>query len=66
MSASPSDRPAAGRKCPTCGAPATVAHHPFCSRRCADADLNRWLTGLYAIPARPDDESDQDAPPPVT
>lgn len=31
---------------------------PFCSRRCADADLRQWLTGAYAIPTRPDDEED--------
>jgi endogenous inhibitor of DNA gyrase (YacG/DUF329 family) len=24
---------------------------PFCSRRCADIDLNRWLSGVYAVPA---------------
>jgi endogenous inhibitor of DNA gyrase (YacG/DUF329 family) len=24
---------------------------PFCSRRCADVDLGRWLKGAYAIPA---------------
>jgi endogenous inhibitor of DNA gyrase (YacG/DUF329 family) len=51
-------RPAAGRKCPTCGAPAVIAYHPFCSRRCADADLNRWLTGRYAIPVRAEDDTD--------
>lgn len=33
---------------------------PFCSRRCADIDLNRWLTGNYVIPAR-DDEPLPDA-----
>ncbi|HEX7948140.1 MAG TPA: DNA gyrase inhibitor YacG, partial [Phenylobacterium sp.] len=30
---------------------------PFCSRRCANVDLQRWLTGGYAIPV-PDDEAD--------
>jgi endogenous inhibitor of DNA gyrase (YacG/DUF329 family) len=29
---------------------------PFCSKRCADVDLNRWLTGSYAIPAEEEDE----------
>jgi endogenous inhibitor of DNA gyrase (YacG/DUF329 family) len=24
---------------------------PFCSKRCADIDLGRWLKGSYAIPA---------------
>ena len=33
---------------------------PFCSKRCADIDLNRWLSGGYAIPAVEDDESAED------
>jgi endogenous inhibitor of DNA gyrase (YacG/DUF329 family) len=36
--------------CPICGKPVEPAFKPFCSRRCADIDLNRWLTGLYAVP----------------
>lgn len=43
------------RKCPICGKPAVVAFKPFCSKRCADVDLNRWLTGSYVIPAREDE-----------
>lgn len=45
--------PVAGRRCPTCGRPAVHAHRPFCSRRCADIDLGRWLGERYAIPAEP-------------
>ena len=37
-------------KCPGCGAPRVPKFRPFCSRRCADADLGRWFTGAYAIP----------------
>ena len=37
--------------CPTCGAPTIHEVRPFCSRRCADVDLGRWLQGVYAIPA---------------
>lgn len=37
--------------CPICGKPAQPKYRPFCSRRCADVDLGRWLTGGYAIPA---------------
>ena len=37
-------------KCATCGKPATAPFRPFCSRRCADADLGRWLTGDYRVP----------------
>ena len=47
------------RKCPICGKPAVEAYKPFCSKRCADVDLNRWLTGNYVIPAR-DDEPVED------
>ena len=36
--------------CPNCGRPTVVAHRPFCSPRCAEADLGRWLTGNYRIP----------------
>jgi endogenous inhibitor of DNA gyrase (YacG/DUF329 family) len=36
--------------CAICGAPVTEAHQPFCSARCKDADLYKWLIGSYAIP----------------
>jgi endogenous inhibitor of DNA gyrase (YacG/DUF329 family) len=39
------------RKCPVCGRPAVRAFYPFDSKRCADTDLSRWLTGAYVIPA---------------
>jgi uncharacterized protein len=45
------------RKCPICGKPASPDYRPFCSRRCADVDLQRWLSGAYVIPAATD-ESD--------
>jgi endogenous inhibitor of DNA gyrase (YacG/DUF329 family) len=47
--------------CPVCGKPAVQAYRPFCSRRCADVDLGRWLKGSYAIPVvdeEPEDLSD--------
>ena len=37
--------------CPICSKPALAPHTPFCSRRCAQLDLGKWLTGDYAIPA---------------
>jgi uncharacterized protein len=40
---------AAGR-CPVCRSPAEAAYRPFCSARCRDIDLSRWLSGGYAIP----------------
>ncbi|MEI6281872.1 MAG: DNA gyrase inhibitor YacG [Alphaproteobacteria bacterium] len=42
-------------KCPICKRPAEAEFKPFCSRRCADLDLQRWLSGSYAIPAGEDD-----------
>jgi endogenous inhibitor of DNA gyrase (YacG/DUF329 family) len=58
MSVEPSSAKPSARTCPICGKPTEHAYRPFCSRRCADVDLNRWLTGVYAIPGRPDDEED--------
>jgi len=49
------------RPCPECGKPSTREHYPFCSKRCKDIDLNRWLSGTYVIPGRPD-EDDEDPP----
>ncbi|MEO1066923.1 MAG: DNA gyrase inhibitor YacG [Pseudomonadota bacterium] len=40
----------AKKRCPTCGKPAASDHKPFCSKRCQEVDLNRWLGGHYAIP----------------
>jgi len=37
-------------KCPICAKPAEAAYRPFCSKRCADVDLGKWLDGGYAIP----------------
>ncbi len=36
--------------CPICGKTTDAGYRPFCSRRCADIDLGRWLTGSYVIP----------------
>ena len=44
-------------KCPICGKPAPPEHRPFCSARCADVDLNRWLSGRYVVPASDDADS---------
>jgi len=38
------------RQCPICGKPASPERRPFCSRRCADVDLQRWFRGAYAVP----------------
>ena len=36
-------------KCPICGAPADLKYAPFCSKHCADVDLERWLNGAYVV-----------------
>jgi len=57
--AAPSPK-AGARRCPICGKPSSEAARPFCSGRCRDVDLNRWLSGSYAIPGREDeDEGDE-------
>lgn len=43
--------------CPTCGKPPQCKHSPFCSSRCAQADLGRWLSGQYAVPATEEPDS---------
>jgi endogenous inhibitor of DNA gyrase (YacG/DUF329 family) len=46
------------RKCPICGRPLLPETMPFCSRRCADEDLRRWLSGEYRVPTAERPESD--------
>ena len=50
----------AGGKCPNCGGGAASRYRPFCSKRCADLDLARWLNGSYAVPVVELDERDLD------
>jgi len=49
--------------CPICGKPALPDYRPFCSRRCADVDLGRWLTESYRIPASDDEAEEADDTP---
>ena len=51
------------RPCPICGKPRSKRYDPFCSKRCADVDLHRWLKGNYVIPGasasrEPEDEDE--------
>ena len=48
-------------KCPICRKPVEAEYRPFCSRRCADVDLQRWFTGGYAIPAEEPEDRLPDA-----
>jgi endogenous inhibitor of DNA gyrase (YacG/DUF329 family) len=40
------------KACPICRKPVTEKFRPFCSRRCADVDLNRWLSEVYVVPGK--------------
>jgi endogenous inhibitor of DNA gyrase (YacG/DUF329 family) len=51
--------------CPICGRATDAQYRPFCSRRCADVDLSRWLGGSYAIPVVEDADEDGDRAPPA-
>ncbi len=48
--------------CPICAKATDPKYRPFCSRRCADVDLGKWLTGRYVIPG--DDEPEEPVPVP--
>ena len=50
------------KRCPVCGKPTAEGSRPFCSERCRQVDLGRWLSGDYAIPALPDEEGDEHEP----
>ena len=48
--------------CPTCKRRvAEAGYAPFCSRRCADVDLQRWFSGAYAVPAEAEDAPEAQA-----
>ncbi|MGJ8527832.1 DNA gyrase inhibitor YacG [Maritalea sp.] len=52
----PSNSPAKSSKpCVMCEKPAVEKYLPFCSKRCADLDLGKWLNGSYAIPVIEED-----------
>ncbi len=55
-------------RCSICKAPTVAELHPFCSRRCADVDLARWLGGGYVIPdgGQDGDEDDEQIARPTT
>lgn len=47
-------------RCPECRKLSQRETYPFCSPRCKALDLNRWLSGSYAIPVIEDDENKDD------
>ena len=52
------------KPCPICGKPtgepSQIRFAPFCSQRCKDVDLNRWLKGAYTIPVVENDDTEDD------
>jgi uncharacterized protein len=57
MSATETSAPAIRMACPECGKTVKATSKPFCSERCRNVDLHRWLSGAYAIPAVEQDDS---------
>jgi uncharacterized protein len=53
-----SERDIRSKSCPICGKPAVEKFQPFCSRRCANVDLSRWLSGVYAVPVKEEEDED--------
>lgn len=52
--------------CPICNKPADEKLKPFCSKRCADVDLGKWLKGVYAVPVVEMDDLPEDEDPEIT
>ncbi|WP_420584868.1 DNA gyrase inhibitor YacG [Ruegeria sp.] len=46
--------------CPICGEGTVTKFRPFCSKRCADIDLAKWLNGSYAVPSQREEDPDAD------
>lgn len=53
-----SAKPKLTTKCPICKKPSTQDYRPFCSKRCSDVDLGRWMTESYSVPGNPAIEED--------
>lgn len=51
-------------RCPICGRPRDLEFRPFCSRRCKQVDLARWMNEVYAVPAADPDSDDEEDPEP--
>ena len=47
-------------KCPICKMPVDPKYRPFCSERCQQLDLNKWLSGGYSVPAQEEEFSEYD------
>ncbi len=49
--------------CPICGENTLQAFRPFCSKRCADIDLAKWLNGSYAVPSQREEDAETTSEP---
>ncbi len=49
--------------CPICGEDSQQAFRPFCSKRCADIDLAKWLNGSYAVPSQREEDAETTSEP---
>lgn len=59
MSQDPPRRPTT-RRCPICNRAPARPGSPFCSDRCQQIDLGRWLSGDYAVPVKPEPDADEE------
>lgn len=50
------------QKCPVCTRPRHPGFRPFCSKRCADVDLGRWFSGVFAIPVELESDDETERP----
>ncbi|WP_037309076.1 DNA gyrase inhibitor YacG [Ruegeria halocynthiae] len=46
--------------CPICDEDTVAKFRPFCSKRCADVDLAKWLNGSYAVASQREEDMDAD------
>lgn len=58
----PATRKRSTKPCPVCGKPMQWETRPFCSKRCADVDLHRWLGGHYRVPVVEEDGGQDTTP----
>lgn len=45
------------KRCPVCKKPLVEKYRPFCSVRCSDIDLGRWLKESYIVPTEEQPET---------
>lgn len=45
--------------CPICSKETVQKYRPFCSKRCADLDLGKWMSGSYAVASESEDDADE-------